>query len=317
VTEINNNLSWNNLKPADKKVAGVLAIIAGLFVGGTGLYIWLRLLPTLIELAQNTIYLIGMIIGIIILTSPIWDSGTRTALIYSWMNFSRNLRRTVARENPIGTYDTAISRFQAKLDEIAANLAKASGAYKLQDRNIKQFETAAQNEDGLAQAAKRQGEMAGAARHSRLAGKWDDAANALRPIAAQLRLMCDKMEQARQACINQLEDLKGDREVYKAQYDAIMAGQKAVSSFKSFFGENKDLEMLRLSVEAIDEQVSNGEAEIDQFLNDIKPLVETDKLKDAAEMQKALDRLNGSKLLTEGVSIKVGEVVREPEMVKA
>jgi hypothetical protein len=287
---LNTNIT---LKKGDKITMAIIGLL------GLALFtvIGVVALPYVILALENTIYFMVLAGGTLLTLLSIWEN--RTAILYKWKNMARNIRRTIARENPIGVMDTAIERFGTKLTSIAENIQQADAARKQQLDAIKTMRAKAQKEQDLADSAVRLGKGdAEVSRYAVAADRWNASADKLEPMAQMLADVHAKMLAARDVCVNRLEDMKNQREVFKLEYDTMMSGQKAIKSFKSFFGSNPDLEMLQLSIEQIDEQTALAEAEIDQFMHDIKPSLDTAALEKESANQKALDRMKGTKQLT-------------------
>lgn len=277
-----------NLKTADKTVMGVIAAI----VAVPAIYALTIVVPILLKLAVDMTYLAIMCVVLALIGMVIADKGFWTAVYYKWANISRGLRRSVARENPIGTMDTAIARFGRKLVEVDENRTIANAALKRHANKIAEFTGKAESEEAMVIEAQRQRKPdLEIKRHATYAERWRKASAELEPMGVKFLEMAEKLTLARELADNSLEDMKNQREVYAAKYDVIMSNQKAAKRLMNFFGQNEDLEMLRLGVEAYEIQTTEAEADIDMFIANITPAIETNDLKKQAEAQRALDRL--------------------------
>lgn len=275
------------LKRPDKIVAGIIAaLVIGLL--GYGLFV---VLPYLITLAENTITFVLELAALAVIVMVLADRDTWTMILYQWKNISRNLRRGIARQNPIGVMDTVIERFARKLEEIDDHMTKAAAACKRHEANIKTMRKKAADEDAIARTAiSLQKSELEIKRHATAALRWEKAAEDMVPMGVMLSEMQEKMEQARDLCANTLEDTKNQREVFAMTYETMTTSQKTVKSFKRFFGTNPDLAMLEMSIDEIERQTSEAEAEIDQFMRVMTPAMEAADLKKQAEAQEAMSR---------------------------
>ena len=276
-----------NLKGKDKVVMGIIAAVVGIPL----VYAATIVVPILLKLAIDTTYLLAILIGLFVTATVLWDS--RTAIYYWWANTSRNIRKAVARENPIGVMDTAIGRFEGRLEQIDDNLNKSAAAAKRLEKDISDMKKESVKADGLALAAKNGGKSeAEVARHARSAKRWEDDSDELLPLYESLIRMGTALNSARDVCLNSLEDMKDQRRVFEKKFTAMKVGQSAVKSMASFFKTNPDLEMLQHSIDAIEQQTAEAEAEIDNFIRNITPAIQTNDLKAAAEAEAALARFN-------------------------
>jgi hypothetical protein len=276
------------LKSRDKIVMGIIAAIFAAVVAIPVLTWTATIMGLLATVMENTVYFLALAGGTIFTLWTLWEN--RLNIIYKWKNISRNIGRSIARENPIGVMDTAIRRLENKLELISEKVAEADANRRQQEAAIKQFQTKATEYDSLADAAERGGKSerqievyAANAQRSR------DSIAKVQPLATKFAEVVAKLSEARSLVISGLEDLKLQREGYKLEYDTLLAGSKAIKGFKSFFASNEDLDMLQLSIEEVDAQTAQYEAEIDQFIYDIQPKIEEQQLKQAATTQRAMD----------------------------
>lgn len=284
------------LKKGDKVTMAILGLVGLTIFSVVGVYA----LPYIILALENTLYTVFLAIALLVVTMPIWDTGTRTAFLYGWKNFSRNLCRFITRQNPIGVLTTAISRFEARLADITEKMNQAAGAMKRHKQKMDDAKKRAEEAEALYHTAVSSG-RAQAIQNSQLtaAGRWNKAYETMQPMYDLLKEMHEAFIKAREVCQYRLEDLKNQKEVLSVQYETMMASQKAAKSFKSFFGANPDLAMLQMSVDEAERQIADAEAEIEQVLRDATPMIDAANLQKEADAQAALARIKGSKLLAE------------------
>lgn len=297
-------------KSSDKAV-GYALIALGALALGTGLYF---ALPILIELAKNTIILVGELVVLAFLAIVFLDKNTWTNIYYGWRNVSRKIRKTIIREDPVGILATVIARFQTKLEEIDENINKAVGAYKRHMSTIAKAEKAQKDELAFATVAQRAGKDLETRQHATAAARWEKTADELRPMGDTLLNVKTSLERARDLCSTKLEDLSSQKQVLALKLEAMQDSQTAVRGFKRFFGNNPDLEMQDMAIEEIERQSNEAEAEIEQFIRVMNPMLDAADTKKQAEALAAMEKFNnflGSqpapKSLTEGAV--EGEVI--------
>lgn len=283
-------------------------VVMGLVAAGL-LYGFWRALPTLIAFAQDTI-LFGVelavlaVLAMFLLDPKFWHG------LYFWsQNQIRTVRRKIVSEDPIGILDTVIVRFDTKTQEIADAMVQADAARKRQQNSIALMERKSQGEQALCETAQRMVKPdTEIQQHAVAAERWRKAADDMRPMAAMLDKMQLNLEQARDLCGARLDDLRNQREVLKIRLDTMVSSQAAVKRFKSFFGSNPDLEMQTMAVEEIERQSTEAEAEIDQFMRQISPLIQNADLQKQAEAQAALQRF-GQFMQKPAAALPAGGVV--------
>lgn len=305
------------LKTPDKVVGGVIA--GGIVVGI--LYVLYQILPFLIELAKNTMILGVELAALCVLAMILLDKNTWGLVYYKWKSISRSLRKMIVRDDPIGVLDTAIHRFEAKLDDIDENIKKSTAAKqrlanKIRSRDHSGALDQAQYETDLAKAAQQTGKpKATVEQHAVAAVRWQKVAESLQPFVDTLARAQVQLERARDLCAGQLEDLKNRKATLAVQLEGLQEGQKSVRSFKRFFGHSQDNDMKELAIEEIERQSTEAEAEIDQFMRVITPTLDNADLAKQAEAIQAMDTfqkyLDGGKAPVAALppGVKDGEIV--------
>ena len=276
------------LKTSDKIIGSVLILVALAALVGVGLYV----VPIITAAITNVIVLAGVLVVAALLGLVLLDKNTWVNTYYAWKNVSRKIRRAIIREDPIGVLDTVIQRREAQMADIDTSLSSAKAAQQRQSNTIRDMESKAAKEMKLAQAAQQQGQSdAQIAVYAAKSQRWADAADELKPLAKALGDMQEKLQQAREVVAAKLEDIKGQREVLAVKLDAMKHGRETVRSFKRFLGANPDLAMHQMTVEEIERQTTEDEAEIQQFLRVVNPMMEQQQLEQESERIKALEKM--------------------------
>jgi len=276
-----------NFKKPDRAGGLVLMGVVGLGI----LYAFYLALPTLIMFAQDTIYFgveiaVGVVLAMFLFSRDFWSG-----IFYASQNLIRKMRRAIVREDPIGVLDTVIGRFETKQAEIADAMVQADAARKRQANSIGMMEKKSVNEQQLAKEAQRQSRAdVEVSQHLTAAQRWQSSADEMKPMATMLDKMQQSLEQARDLCTSKLEDLKNQKEVLAVKLDAMQASSSAVKRFKNFFGSNPDLQMQIMAVDEIERQCTQDEAELDQFMRQINPVIQSADLQKQADAQAALQK---------------------------
>lgn len=281
--------SFPKLSATDKKFA--LGILAVLLIGGFVALPWLLLLMAmLVELAQNTIiFLVELAVGVLLLMNA-------QNIYYGFMNLSRAVSRFIIRKDPVGTLDTAIGRMQKKQEEVSQALADSAASQKrLKNRIQNPMRDGAldhaEAEEQLAMTAKTKGRPeTEIAQHAVAADRWRRTAGTFQPMLERLSKMQDMLNKAKELADSSLADLQSQRDVLKVQLEAEKDGQKAVGAFKRFFGRSAEGTMAAMSIEEIERQTTQAEAEIEQFLTAIGSKLDEQDLKKQSSTDAAMAR---------------------------
>ena len=280
-------------KKEDKVVASALGVAAAAVVAALlyGLYL---VMPMLVSLAKNTIVFFGLmaiLVLMVLAAAQVWAE--RDVFLYKWKLFARNLRKAIVREDPIGVLSTAIQRFEARLEQIDARIAEAIGAKNTQDKGIAKAERQANEEEAKAGAAQRLGRSdREIGLHAMNAKRWRDAADSMRPMAELMANMQTSLEGARDLARTRLDDLINQKQVMAIRLETAQSGKKAVKSLKLFFGSSSDSDMADMAFDEIERQTSEAEAEIDQFMRVMDPMLKSADLSKQAETMAAMQRFS-------------------------
>ena len=147
----------------------LLAIVAG------GVVLLNQFLPVLIGLAQNTLYLAGMLVALGAIVYVVLDPKTRNLVWYMYKSVMRWITGIFVQIDPIGVLKSFIEDLEKNLRQ----LSKQIGALRGQMRQLKAImdgnATEIQKNMTLAERAKKQGDEKNLALATRKAGRLHDA----------------------------------------------------------------------------------------------------------------------------------------------
>lgn len=293
---IETSLSTLPLKRGDKIAMTVIGLIVAAVIA-IPVLTWLAAITALIAtILANLVYTLLVGGGLVFTILSLWEN--RTSIIYAWKNTARNIRRAVVRTDPIGTLTTAISRLQSRLTDIDAKTRDADAARKRHEAAIHNAEAEQANERALVDVARKSRDAAGVEDHAVAMQGWTDAIEAMKPLAEMLTEFHAKMIEARAVCQRKILQLTAKRKIESVKLDALTSGQQAAKGLMRFFGDNEDLEMIEMSLAAIEVACSEAEAEIDQVIRIATPAMEAAKRQRQADVAKALGQLKDTKLLS-------------------
>lgn len=305
-----------SLQKPEKIVLGVIVGMLGVLTIGAGWGLYL-LLPILERMARTGLYLSLELLGlgglIALVVQGYW---MRTSIVYGMKMFAKKVARKRVAKDPIASYAIAIERFEAKLDEINQNLSNAAAARKRVQNKIRNHQKtgsldfAEQEEALFAWATKSGHPQAECRQHAVNAKRWRDVTAGLEPVVESLSRMQVDLERARDLCVLTLDDRKNLKASLSVQLAAMKEGQMTVRAFRGFLSNNADLEMENISVEEIERQTTEAEAEIESFIRAVAPRVAAGELKQAAEAEIAVARLTTAAGLSAPAAIKDGVIVR-------
>lgn len=287
-------LSSITLKKGEQTWSYALAIVGLMVLGGLGYGLFL-LLPFLILLAKNTIIFVAelaVLIAMLVTLAGIWSE--RDTWIYKWKNFVRRFRRAIVREDPIGVLETAIRRFNDRLETIEEKINETVGALKIQKAKQKEAQFKAEEAAAMYLAAKNKGvSEQEQTRYALSNDRWTKTANGMQPMIDLLTQAKGSFEQARDIAVNTMKDFEDQKQNLKVQFEASKAGQSAVKAFKAFFGKTDDSDWAQMALDELETTINTNEAEIEQFMRVMDPVLKEDQMRNQAQAVAAMNRLSG------------------------
>lgn len=160
-------------------------IMAGLGVGIA--YAFYKALPTLIQLAENTLYLAGLI-GIIALLYCIvfvWDR-PRTLLFYGLQMISRWVTGNFVELDPVAILKSFVRQMEKRREVIRDRLGRIVGVRRMVEAKIARSEKERQDALRLAKAAQGQGDEDGLNAHAEIAARRARDIEEYRSMQAQM-----------------------------------------------------------------------------------------------------------------------------------
>jgi chromosome segregation ATPase len=222
------------------------------------------------------------------------NPATWSTIYYGYMNLVHSARRGIATENPIGVLDTAMSRYDAKLEQVDTHLANTAAAAKRIQSNINKALEKAREEANIVTMLQRDNKPRNLIeQHAVASARWQKAAETLQPYVTMLANAGKQLGRARDYIKDQIADLQNQRDTLKVQLEGMTEGQASAKALKKMFANNMDFQMAKLAIDEADRRSTEAEAEIDQYIRNINPILESNDIARSAEAEAAMARFDG------------------------
>lgn len=254
-------------------ITGAL-LLAGL-IGG-GLY-WLnRLLPTLIELASNTLYLSAMLAALAGVVYVVLDPKMRNLIWYLYKSFTRWITGLFVQIDPISILKSYIGDLEKNLK----NLSKQIGALRGQMRQLKgtMDTNNADIQKNLTQAnkAKQSGDDKNTALAARKAARLQEANAKYNVLYNKMEVMYRILTRMYENSEIMLEDTRDQVNIKEQEYRAIKASHSAIRSAQSILKGSPDQRaMFDQALESLANDVSSKVGEMERFMDTSRNLMDT------------------------------------------
>lgn len=288
-------------KPEGK--TGTLFAVGALGALGYGLY---KILPYLISIASNTLYLMGLLMALGALIYMILDPKVRNLVFYMYKSVMRWITGIFVQIDPIGILETYIGELRTNLtkmdNQIGLLRAQMRKLKDIMDNNKREI----QNNLSLASKAKSTEKDAMMILKTRKAGRLQESNMRLEDLYKKMEILYRVLSKMYDSSEILLEDVIDQVQVKKQEREAIRASHSAMKSAMNILSGNSDKRYLfDQAMEAIADDVSMKIGEMERFMD------LSSNFMDSIDLQNGVFEEEGLKMLDkwekEGVSLLLGK----------
>lgn len=282
---------------------GTIFMVAGLLGGGYLLY---KMLPTLIALAENTLYFILLLVAIACILYIIFDPKMRTLVWYMYKSIMRTITGWFVQIDPIGILQSYVEDIKDNLKKMNTQISNLRGQmYKLSeiiDSNKRQINSNL----SLAEKAKESEKRNVMILQSRKAGRLQESNMRLEDLYKKMEILYRVLSKMYENSSILAEDLQDQVQVKKQERAAILASHSAMQSAMAIMSGNSDKrQMFDMALEAVADDVSKKVGEMERFMD------LSHNFMDSIDLQNGVFEEEGMKLLDrwekEGESFLLGD----------
>ncbi|MCB9307972.1 MAG: hypothetical protein H6565_15345 [Lewinellaceae bacterium] len=270
-------------------ITGTLFLL-GLLAGG-GLLLS-SILPQLVLLAQNTLYLAGMLAALGAVIYVVLDPKMRNLVWYLYKSVMRWITGIFVKIDPI-------SILKSYIDDLENNLRKMSrqiGALRGQMRQLKgtmdSNNTEIRKLMGAADQARKKSDDKNVALAARKAARKQEANAKYDVLYKRMEVLYRILSKMYENSEMVLEDTKDQVSVKEQEYRAIKASHGAIRSAMSIISGNPDQRaMFDQALETLADDVSNKVGEMERFMDTSRNLMDSIDLQNGVFAEEGLQML--------------------------
>ncbi|MBV6655017.1 MAG: hypothetical protein KI786_14730 [Mameliella sp.] len=254
-------------KPFWKRPEGVTgAVFLGALLVGGGFLLY-SALPALIALAQNTLYLAGMLAVLAAVVYMVLDPRMRNLIWYMYRSAMRWITGIFVELDPIGILKNYVDDLKKKVKKMEKQINILRGQmHKLKElihNNKKEIEANLQ----LASKAKASNKQTVMILKSRKAGRLKDSNVRLEDLYQKMEVLYRVLTKMHENSLILAEDVKDQVMIKEQERKAIHASHGAMNSAMSIMqGDPDKRAMFDAAMEAITDDVANKVGEMDRFM---------------------------------------------------
>ncbi|AXT56648.1 hypothetical protein J8L88_07300 [Aquimarina sp. MMG015] len=297
----------NSLKPKTfwKRPEGKTGMLFMGLLGAGGLYGLYKVLPFLINIVENTLYL-GVLLAVLgALIYIVLDPKMRNLIFYMYKSFMRWLTGLFIQIDPIGILKSYIDDLHSNLKKMNKQIAVLKGQMKRLQTIIYDNKKNINNNLKLASAAKERDKKGIMILKSRKAGRLKESNMKLDELYKKMEILYRVLVKMYENSEILLEDIEDQVMVKEQERKAVRAGHSAMKSAMNIIAGNNDKkEMFDRALEAIADDVSMKIGEMERFME------MSNNFMDSIDLQNGIFEEEGLELLekweNEGVSLILG-----------
>jgi len=283
-------------------VTGAIVLGSVIVIGG-----WLLIanLPTLVALAQNTLYLAGMLLVLGAIVYMVLDPRMRNLVWYMYKSVMRWVTGMFIQIDPIGILKSYVDDLKDNIRKMNKQISQLRGQmHKLREIIHNNNKTIQSNLD-LASRAKQTNQQAIMVLKSRKAGRLKESNMRLEDLHKKMEILYRVLVKMYENSEIMLEDVQDQVMVKEQERKAIRSSHSAMRSAMNVISGDKDKRaMFDAALEAIADDVSQKVGEMERFME------LSDNFMKSVDLQNGIFEEEGLAMLEkwekEGVSLLLG-----------
>lgn len=242
-----------------------MIFLAGLIIGGG--YLLYMLLPILIPLIQNTLYLALMLAVLAAIVYMVLDPKMRNLIGYMYKSVMRWITGMFVTIDPVGILKNYLDDLKDNLAEMSKQIGVLRGQMRKLKTIMEQNEREMQSNMKIASAAREQGKDKHMMLSSRKAARLQDTNQKYHELYTKMEVMYRILTKMYQNSEILLEDVKDQVALKEQERKAIRASHSAMKSAMSVISGDPDKRaMFDAAMEAIADDVAMKVGEMERFM---------------------------------------------------
>lgn len=283
------NRSSKSFWKSPEGVTGAIVLLGLLIGGGMLLY---NLLPTLIALAQNTLYLGGMLIALGAVIYLLLDPQARNLIWYSYKSAMRWVTGLFVKIDPISVLKSYLSDIEKSLMKLSKQIGALRGQMRLLKGTMDGNAIEIENNLQLADKARKQGDDKNLTLAARKAARLQEANAKYDNLYGKMDVLYRILTRMYENAEIVLEDTRDQIHVKEQEYLAIKAGHGAIQSAQSVLKGNSDQRALfDRALEQMADEMGAKVGEMERFMDTSR------RLMDSIDLQKGEFEEEGLRML--------------------
>ena len=266
----------------------------GMIMGVLGILGFVALAPTILVLAQTTLYALLMLGAVAGVTFLALDSKFRNMVWSIYQIFCKKVTGIIIELDPIAIVEGYIRTLEKSLNSMSEQIRNLRGQMQSLKRVIDSNETLRQSNLKTASAAKKANNQVQIMINSRKAGRLENSNMTLSALYTKLEVVYRVLVKMHENAGYVLEDTKDEVDVRKREFEAIRVSSNAFRSAMSVINGNPDKKAIfDQTMEYMANDIGQRVGEMEHFMDVSKSFM------DSIDLQNGVFQEEGLKMLEE------------------
>lgn len=259
---------WNR----PEGITGMLTIGA---IGIAGLYFWGKIVPFLLLMVTNTLYLIGGLLALGGILYVLFDPRWRNLVWFMYQAAMKTITSAFIQMNPIIIMKTYLDHLKDKKAEMWAQIEKLAQQIGVLKRTINTNQTDIERSKLIGKKAMELHNQHETQLAANKIGRLEDSNSKLNNVLVVMEKTLEQLEVMHKNAEFFIIDMESEIKTKEIEYKAIKASSNAVKAAKSILNGDKNKKMMYdESLEVLSEDMGKRVGEIEFFMKTSASFIE-------------------------------------------
>lgn len=261
--------SKQKLKSFWQKPEGKIGVVlSAIFLGSGFLVFWSKVLPFLLKIASNTVYLAIMLVVLGLIIYPFTQSDIRLRMSIAYKLFLKKIAGLIIKTDPIAILKITIEKGEERLETFEEQREKLRSVLSNLKRKVNSYANQAKESMLAAQQAKKQQVKSQIYLNTQQAGRLQGAAVELSQVSVRLETLYTVISKIYENAKTLLTDKKQEVALMEDKWVSIRAAYGAMqSAMKALKGDKDERALFEETVDFVNNDLGMKIGEIEYMLD--------------------------------------------------
>lgn len=293
ITEMIPDDSKQKLKSFWQKPEGKVGmVLSAMFLGAGFIVFWSKVLPFLLMIASNTIYLAVMLVVLGLVIYPFTQSDIRLRMSIAYKLFLKKIAGLIIKTDPIAILKITIGKGEERLETFEEQREKLRSVLSNLKRKVSSYASQAKESMLAAQQAQKQQVKSQIYLNTQQAGRLQGAAVELSQVSVRLETLYTVISKIYENAKTLLTDKKQEVALMEDKWVSIRAAYGAMqSAMKALKGDKDERALFEETVDYVNNDLGMKIGEIEYMLDASETIMDNIDIRNGMFQDKGMKML--------------------------